>query len=112
VRFAGARNRMADWGAIVRVNHEILGARRATFRVLDELLEELSAYGAIAGSTEHALSVRLFVTASDRASAMDQAMNVVLATLRALEIPHDADSACILALDPIKEFERDFPAPE
>ncbi len=43
---------------------------------------------------------------------MDQATSVVLEALRALEVPHDADSARVLALDPIEEFQRDFPGPE
>ncbi len=106
----GKPRSMPDWGAIVKVQHQIVG--KVPWRVLDELMEELSEYAAIAGCKEQTISVRLFVTSPDRNSAMDQALTVVLAALRALESPHDADSACILAADPMAEFERDFPAPE
>ncbi len=75
-------------------------------------MEALSPSAAIAGATEDAVSVRLFVTATDRAGAMDQALMIVLAALHTLQIPHDPDSAALLAVGPMAEIERDFPTPE
>jgi len=100
---------MTDWGAIVTVTHQIAGY--VPQRVLDEITEELSDYAALVSCKEQVLSFRLFVTALDRDRAMAQATSVVLGALRALEVPHDADSAHVLALDPIEEFHRDFPGP-
>jgi hypothetical protein len=82
--------------------------RLALFRLVDPLAD----HAGIAGSTEESLSVRLFLTAPDRTSAAEQAKGLVLAALRTAEIAHDADSAAVLAVDPMAEFERDFPAPE
>lgn len=101
---------MPDWGAIVKVTHQIVG--KVSWRVLDELMEELSQHAAIAGSTGQAISLRLFVTVPDRATAKEHALMNVRGAFRALEIPHDPNSACVLAVDPMEAFERDFPAPE
>ncbi len=101
---------MTDWGAIVSVTLQVVGY--VPQRVLDEIMEELSDYSALVSCKEQVLSLRLFVAAPDRDRAMHRATSAVLGALRALEVPHDADSAHVLALDPIEEFQRDFPAPE
>jgi hypothetical protein len=102
---------MVDWGALVRVERQPSGPRLA-WRTLDAIMEPLADHAGIAGSTFEAVSVRLFATAPDRAAAAEQAKGLVLAALHAAAIPHHPDSAVVLALDPMAEFERDFPAPE
>ncbi len=58
------RSCMSDWGAIVKVNHQIVG--KVPWRVLDEIMEEPSEYAAIASCKAQTISVRLSVTATDR----------------------------------------------
>jgi hypothetical protein len=75
-------------------------------------MEVLSEHAAIAGSNERAVSLRLFLNAPERQSATKQVTHLVLRAMRVCKISHDPESAVVLALDPMNEFERDFPAPE
>jgi hypothetical protein len=66
----------------------------------------------MAGSTTDSVSVRLFVTATERAIASQQAKKLVLLALQRAHVSHYTDSAEILAVDPMAEFEGNFPAPK
>ncbi len=100
---------MTDWGTIVIVEH---AGGIPTPKVLNDLTEALVDEAGIATGSDGTVTMRLFVTAPDRAGALKEAQRVVLRALGTVGIPHEPSTIRFLALDPMADFERDFPGPE
>ncbi len=100
---------ITDWGTIVIVEH---AGALPTPELLNDLMEALVDEAGITVGTDGAVTVRLFVTAPDRAGALKEAQRVVLRALQTIGIPHEPSTIRFLALDPMADFQRDFPGPK
>ncbi len=78
---------MREWSVEMEIPHQVKSADRLA-DLVDDLLETLAPYAAVASHDAYMLSVRFNISASEAISAAEKAKRVFATALRKLDFPH------------------------